>query len=65
MEDTDGCANKYRCALSIYLTTVLSFSYDIIKDHKINAPGNGNNVVDGLNVTDKCHLKGKLKLWVN
>ena len=24
-EDTDDCANKYRCALAIYLITVLSY----------------------------------------
>ena len=58
-EDTDGCANKYRCDLSIYLPTVLSSSYGNIIDRAINAPGHGNNVVDGINVMDKCFLKGK------
>ena len=38
-EDTDGCAKQYRCALDIYLMTVLSYSYGIIMDCSINAPG--------------------------
>ena len=57
-EDTGGCTNQYRCSLSIYLITVLPSSYSIIMDRAINAPGNGNNVVDRLNATDKCYLKG-------
>ena len=62
LEDTYGCANKYRCSLSIYLMTVLSYSYCIIMYCKINAPGYGNNVVDGLNTTDKHYLKGENEL---
>ena len=38
--------------------TVLSCSYGIIMDHAINAPVNGKNICDGLNVTDKRYLKG-------
>ena len=51
-EDTGGCAKKYRCTLAIYLMTVLSSSYGIIIDRAINAPGHGNNFVDGLNATE-------------
>ena len=51
-ENTGGCAKKYRCALAIYLMTVLSSSYGIIIDRAINAPVYGNNVVDGLNATE-------------
>ena len=50
------------CALAIYLMTVLSSSYGIIMDHAINAPCHGNNVVDGLNATDKNYLKGRMEL---
>ena len=39
--DTDGCDKQYRCALDIYLITVLSYSYGIIIDSSINAPGRG------------------------
>ena len=56
-EDTDGYDNKYRRDLDIYLMTVLSSSYWIIMDHPPNAQGHGNNVVDGLNETDKGYLK--------
>ena len=57
-EDTDGCAKQYRCDLDTYLMTVLSSSYGIIMDRAINAPGHGNNVVDGLNSKVKRYLKG-------
>ena len=40
-KDTDGCAKQYKCDLDIYLITVLSPSYSIIMDSKINAPGKG------------------------
>ena len=56
-EDTNGCAKQYKCALGMYLMTVLSSSYGIITDCTINAPGHGNNVVDGINTTDKRYLK--------
>ena len=61
-EDTDGCAKQYRCALSINLMTLLSSSYGIIMDFTINAIIHGNNVVDGLNATNKHYLKGKMEL---
>ena len=61
-EDTDGCANQYMRALDKYLMTVLSSSYDIIMDRAINAPGYVNNVVDGINATEKRHLKEKMEL---
>ena len=59
-EDTDGGANKYMCALAIYLITMLSSLYVIIMDSAINVPCHGNNVVDGLNATEKHYLKGKM-----
>ena len=59
-EDTDGCANKYRCALAIYLMTILSYSYGIILDRAINAPVHEKNVVDGINATYKHYLKEQI-----
>ena len=56
-EETNDCAKQYRCALDIYLTTVLSNSYGIIMDRAINAPVHGNNVVDGINAREKLYLK--------
>ena len=61
-EDTYGYAKQYRCALAIYLITVLSSSYDIITDCAINEPGHRNNVVDGLNAIEKRYLKEKMEL---
>ena len=61
-EDTDGCANRYRRALGIYLMTVASSSYGIIMDRAINTTGHGNNVVDELNTTDKRYLKRGMEL---
>ena len=57
-EDTDGCSNKYRFALAIYLMSVLSSLYGVIMDREINAPGHVNSVVDVINATDKLYLKG-------
>ena len=48
--------------MAIYLMSVLSSSYVIIMDRAINAPGNGTNVVDGLNATDKRHLKRGIQI---
>ena len=60
-EDTDGCASQYRCAVAIYLTTVLSASLNITIDRAIGAPGHGKDVVDGLNARDKCYLREQLQ----
>ena len=60
-EETDGRAKQYRCALAIYLITLLSYSYSITMDRVINAPVHGNNVVDGINTTDKFYLKEQMK----
>ena len=56
-EDTDGCANQYRCDLPIYLMHLLSSSCGIMMYRAINAPVNGKNFVDGLNASDKHYLK--------
>ena len=41
---------------------MLSSSYGIIIDLEINVPGHGNNVVDGINVTNKIYLKEQVEL---
>ena len=41
---------------------MLSTSYGIITDRAINAPGLRNNFVDGLNATEKRHLKGNMEI---
>ena len=64
-KETDGCAKKYRRDLAINLTIVLSPSYGTIMDRAINAPGHGENVVEGLNSIDKRYLKVKWNSLVN
>ena len=56
-EDTDGCAKQYMCDLDIYLMSVLSYSFGIIMDCSVNAPGHGYNYVDVINAMDKRYLK--------
>ena len=48
-ENTDVCAEQYRCAFALYLMLVVSQCYSIIIDRGISAPGHGKEVVDGLN----------------
>ena len=55
-ENTDGCAEKYRCASAMYLMSVMSQTYLIIIDLGIIAPGHGEEVVDGLNAVDKGYI---------
>ena len=55
-ENTDGCAEKYRCASVMYLMSVMSKTYSIIIDCGISAPGPGKEVVDGLNAVDKRYI---------
>ena len=52
-ENTDGCAEQYRCASELYLVSVLSQLHSIIFNRGISAPGHGKEVVDGLNATGK------------
>ena len=42
--------------------TVLSSSYGFIMDCAINTPCHGENIVDGINETDKRYLKEKMEL---
>ena len=55
-ENTDDCAEKYRCATALYLMPVLSQHQSIIFDWSISAPGNGKEVVGSINEIDKCYM---------
>ena len=55
-KNTDGCAEKYRCASALYLMSVLSQCLSLIIDRGISAPGHGKDVVDGLNSIDKRYM---------
>ena len=52
-ENTDGCADQYRCATALYLMSFLSQRPSIIFDRDIGAPGHGKEVVGGLNAIAK------------
>ena len=55
-ENTDGCAEQYRCASSLYLMSVMSKTYFIIIDRGIIAPEHGKEVADGLNSVDDRYI---------
>ena len=55
-ENTDGCAEQYRCSSALYLVSVMSQFYSIIIDRGISAPGHGKDVVDRLNTVDNLYI---------
>ena len=55
-ENTDGCAERYRCATELYLMSVLSQRHSIIFDRGISAPGHDKDVVDGFNAIEKHYM---------
>ena len=55
-ENTDGCAEQYRCASALYLMSVMSQTYSIIIDRGIIAPGHGKEVFDGINAVGKRYI---------
>ena len=55
-ENTDGCAEQYRCASALYLMSVISQTYSLIIDWGISEPGHGKEVVDGLNDVNKRYI---------
>ena len=55
-ENTDGCADQYRCATALYIMSVLSQYYSIIFDRGISAPGHSKYVVGSLNSSGKRYM---------
>ena len=55
-ENTDGCSEQYICVSALYIMSVMPQCYSVIIDQGISAPGNGKEVVDGLNVVDKRYI---------
>ena len=55
-ENTDGCAEQYRCATALYLMSVLSQCHSIIFYRVIIAPGHGKEVVDVINAIGKHYM---------
>ena len=52
-DQTDGCANKYRCSIAYYLMSFLSKSYQIVLDRDVATTGHGNDEEDGFNDVNK------------
>ena len=55
-KNTDGCAEQYICATSLYLMSVFPQRHSIIIDRGISAPGHGKEVVYGINAIDKRYM---------
>ena len=55
-DNTDVCAEHYRCDTDLYLFSILSQLYDIIIDRGISAPVKIRYFADGLNDTDKIFI---------
>ena len=56
LENTDGCAEQYRCASALYFMSVMSQCYSVIIDRGISVPGHGKEVVDGINTIYKPYI---------
>ena len=52
-ENTDGCAEQYKCASALYHNSVLYQCYSVIIDQGISARGCGKEVVVCVNAIDK------------
>ena len=55
-ENTDGCAEKYRCASALYIMSVMFQFYSVIIDRGISAPVHVKELVSGLNATGKRYI---------
>ena len=52
-DTTDECIEQYRYANSLWILSVLSFTYILIIDRCINAPGHDRRKIDGINWFDR------------
>ena len=48
-DTTDECIKQYRYANSLWILSVLSFTYILIIYRCINAPGHDRSKIDGIN----------------
>ena len=54
--NNDGCAEQYICATSLYILSMFLHASNIMIGSGVVEPGNGREVLDGLNATDKSFL---------
>ena len=57
-ENTDGCAENYRCDAALYLMSMLSQAFSVIIDRGISAPRHIREVVDELQLIPTVQLPG-------
>ena len=56
-DNIHGCRKQYKYANAMCLLSVLTFTYRVIIDGWINAPGHGISKIGGINGSDKTYLK--------
>ena len=56
-EDMDGCSKQYQCGTAMYFLSMLAFSFNIVNDRAIGAPGHRKDIIDGLNAVTKHFLQ--------
>ena len=61
-DQTDGCANQYRCSIAYYLMSYLSTSYQIVIDRAVDTPVHVKYVMDGFNAVQKRYLATCLRI---
>ena len=55
-ENTDGCADQYRCATALYLLSILYNAYNNVIYRGFGTPEHGKYIVYGLNANEKIFL---------
>ena len=53
----DVCNKQYRFVNTLWLSSVLEFTYLVIIDVCINAPGHGRRKIDGIDGSEKSYLR--------
>ena len=61
LDDSDGCAEQYRCGTALYMLHKLAAEEDVIYDRAIDAGGHGKKDIDGHNGTSKNNLSKELR----
>ena len=61
-DQTDGCANHYRCSIAYYLMSFLSKSYQIVLDRDVDTLINVKDVAGGFSAVQKLYLATCLKI---
>ena len=55
-ENTDGCAEQYKCSSALYIMSVIFQCYSVIIYCGISAPVHVKGVFNGLNAIDKLYI---------